>query len=684
MSRQHLATAYRGYHGLESQYYALRHLSNSTMTSAQHKNERLFNRHAEEMKHITEQEKTVRIKKERELQTMRDNFTTQLAYQYVYKNHSFKRFYKSHQIKKQRPVSDKPDMYEQERKKSAKECVLRPLGSLRQIEAYKDELKFPEIENHDSTNIPSPRVNMMGNKKYTGLQDDQEKDQIEKALMSFPNIQEAMAVEIKFKSKPVDDDKCSIITAPPAKLDAEENNNDPEIAKLKSLDMAQNLLLMKLRQQERYEAPRRLLPLTPATNDCHVTEKHKEAWRRILPETPSRPSTVFPGTTRTSMGVKKMLKKEATDLIENWSHSSRRHEFVENARERNQAELSEHPIPVINHERPFSAIIRDYKEYKRQRDEWNQCRKKENDNGSVIVRQMSPQPRVGSPTAQRQYDYINRILTPMRKKREDANSVVAKHAMVRRTDSEKLTSVSRTSSYKEIPEEELKKLQENALLTAAERIEIELQKRKQSRQCENDDNEDSHTKNHNQTMKLVAIRQLPPTPQKGAKVKPKRTFQTKTPSKTIKTPNIKPLVSSENGMDDSNIDKVGPLAIEKDKTEEREHNSYRPVIKQRGESGTGASSYSEENLQRMRHASILYDQEHWPKLKRRMTFSYEKFKRNVPDRKQQLKLMAKKKIQMNNAQIEAERTIQKGEIGQADRPQTRVSFNENVVVFKTI
>lgn len=694
MTKRQLATAYRGYHGLESQYYALRHVSNGTMINAHHKNERLQNRHVEDMKHLTQQEKIVKNKTERDLKTLRDDFTAQLAYQYVYKNHSFKRLYRSQTSKKVRPDSDKPEMYDQERKRSAKENTPRPLGSLRQAEAYNDELKFPPIKTSEPNQIPSPRVNMMGNKYYNYLKDNHEKTiKHEGQLTSFPSIQGAMAVEIRFKSAIPEDDKGSIISAPPAKLDADAYTEEEreEISKLKSLDMAQNLLIRKLRQQERFEPQRKLLPLTPsASPELNSKHERREGWRRILPETPLHQSSVFPGRAKTSLGVRNFLKSEASEVTENWLPSVRRQQIVEKAKGRNKVELYEHPIPVIDHQRPISAIFRDYREYKRQQEEWKQAREKEDDNNSVIVRQMSPQPRVASPVSQRRSEYASRIMTPMKKNRNATESPnpFAKENKLRRTESEKsekLTSVSRTSSYREIPVEELKKIRENRNLTSAQRIEKEKQKL----------NKEDTNENTSRDLGLPprVKRRLPPAPAQRVKHHPKKNFETKMPTRN---PVSTPITMC--GRDSKPINSVSEAnEAHEDKAEESkpnssftaEHIAYMPIIKQVGATATGTSDYSADNLRRMRIASALHDHTLWPKLKKRMSFNYENFTRAPLDSKKRLEVKAKnrKKIHMKNAKIEAE--IKKRQEApeaerQIERAQTRVSFNENVVVFQTI
>lgn len=646
------------------------------MAGAQHKNEKLRNRHVEDMKHLVQQEKMVKDKTERELKAMRDDFTAQLAYQYVYKNHSFKRLYNSQQVKQPRPVSDKPEMYERERTLSGKLRCPRPLGSLRQIDSQESELKFPPIQDAEQTRVQSPRVNMMGDKSYVDLKDAHEKEneqekRTETKMSSFPNIEGAMHVEVRHKNSLKEDDTMSLLSAPPAKLDA-ESEADQEIAELKSLDMAQNWMLMKLRQQGNYDSSRRQLPKAPTTSTSpSVQEQKREAWKRILPETPSRPSTVFPGTARTQTGMKKLLKREVSDVIENWSQSRKRNEFIEKIKEHNRLELLEHPMPEINPNRPISAIFREFRENKSQCDQT----KGTDDNRTVIIRQMSPQPRVASPSAQRRSEYARQAKTPLNKTRN----------ALRRTESEKvpesdkITSVSRTSSYREIPEAELLQIQENAHLTAAERIEQEKQKRDKQHQKTSGK---EPAKPENKTKPLKGKRQLPPLPKHGVRDIPKESHINKHASEIISV-----LGSESNRLRGDSLEKTKDG--EHINSENTELNSYTPVIKQTGESATGTGSYSPEDMMKMKFASTLYDRALWPKLSKRMLFNYEHFTRTPPDRNKRLERMAKnrKKIQMKNQQMQAE--MRKGktdrdQLSETQRPSTRVSFNEKVVVFQTI
>ncbi|XP_052781967.1 uncharacterized protein LOC128218356 [Mya arenaria] len=716
LSRRHMAMAYRGYHGLESQYHALQHLSQDTMTATKVRNDNIQNRHAEEMKTLIQHEKITKERTERVFQALREDFTAQLAYQYVSKNQSFKRNYKSQkQDRKPRPVSDNPQLYaeEIEKRKSARAVGPRTLGSLRQIESYKDELKLnlPPIKDsqHGSDGL-SPRVNMMGGKSYQELQHETEehenKHDHKKKFTTFPNIENALGVEIKYRLRQ-DDDKESMISAPAANLDAESNytgNSSPLPHEAVHLDMAQNLLQLKRAEEARYERQRRNLPPTPLGGRKHILpprddkSEKREAWRRILPDTPSRSSTIFPGTAKNSIGLKKLLDAEISFVRDHWSHSNHRQEVVELAKERNRLKLAEHPLPTFDQKRSTSAILREYKEYKRQEEERRVAlthilEGEQREGEPVIVRQISPQPRPASPMAARRTDFINRLKTPSTRlrppsdtKSRPSSELAPTAGKLKRTDSEKFPSVSRTSSYKELPEEELTELHKNAMLTTAERLDIEKKKQ-----------EAGEVHGNKKEMRGKGQRKLPRTPNQKADTDHQIDVVVKYQANTCvahidKDSDMINRVKLANlGEEDGYVKRKGtPLSKVTAETDiNAEHNSYTPLIKYREGSAISNVPFPEESIHRMKVASALHDKDLWPKLAKKMHFNYDNFTRSATadtaKRRLELKAKQRRKIKQKNAQLEEERRRKLKEAEDAsERPPTRVSFNENVIVFQTI
>ncbi|XP_045165888.2 uncharacterized protein LOC123529575 [Mercenaria mercenaria] len=698
MSKRQLASAYRGYHGLESQYHALQQMSNASMINTKVKNDHLQLKHVEEMKHMIEQEKSTKGKTEKDLKVMREDFTAQLAYQYVYKKQSFKRHYKSQKQKKPRPVSDKPELYELERRNSAKLNAPRPLGSLRQIESYKDELKFkfPPIAHHDNSNeIKSPRVNIFGEKSYTELKFES-KDDKPQDMTSFPSIEDAMGIHVKFKYKPNDEDRLSTLTAPPAGLDAESDNESSDInPNLTVFDMGQNLILMRQKEKEKFEK-HRVLPTTPRTKSGTTKEVQKVSLRRALPETPNRPSTVYLRS-RNEVEMRKMVKKEATDVISSWKSLSLRKEKVELAKEHNKVSLTENPVPVFDRSRPTSAILRDFKEFKKHKEE-EKVKREEEENQTIIVRQMSPQPRAGSPVATIRNKYMHSVRPGTARKESPTHA-----GQLHRTDSEKFPSVSRTSSFKEVPGTEL--FTENALLTAAERIELEREKRSKG-----SISADTNKMDNSQKTK----RRLPVPPSAATKkIDPPKTIELKMckrgpaePAKMFNTSVLPPdretdtinrvklaNVTHEEEMKAPLHDKRPPLL-----TINNEENSYTPTGKHHNNNVItgGPSPFPADSLTRIKSASSLYGgRDLWPKLSKKMHFDYENYSRTTPEMKKRLEVRARnrKKIQEKNAQLAVgmkKKALKKqtgkeaGTTDDSERPPTRVSFNENVIVFQTI
>lgn len=688
MSKRQLATAYRGYHGLEAQYHALVQMSGTTMINTKSKNDHLHLKHLEDLKHIVEQEKCAQNQSDREIKTMRDDFTAQLAYQYVYKTHSFKRYFKSQQEKKPRPVSDKPEFYDLERRNTSSALGPRPLGSLRQMELYKDELKlkFPPIAHKDQTGDISPRVNMLGSKSYQEMKaEDKENEPESPTMTSFPNIEDAMGIHVKFRRRPFDDDNASAITAPPARLDAENDELSSAVnPNLTTFDMGHNLMLMRRKEKERYERKRQL-PATPSSKPnifkpSQKVEPQKEVWRRLLPETPKRPQTVFPGGARSPTDLKKIIKKEAESVVDSFANLRKRNEVVQLAKEHHQRTLAENPIPVFDRNRPTSAIIRDFKEYKRIQEEQRAAREEAENDQSIIVRQMSPLPRVGSPIAQTRQDYMRKLASRGGSRRESTPVPGEKPGKLRRTESEKFPSVSRTSSFKEVPDIDL--CLENAQLTAAERIELEKQKL----------NKDSHNVQPQRSEKTIR-RRLPSTPRLQHTHADQNGISRQTP-KMFNTSIL------EIDKDVDSINRVllanatdSDVSTKKDvhgKDKRNEQNSFTPESKHVPDQGKQDSMpFPAESLSKIKAAGGAYGKDFWPKLSKKMQFDYESFSRTTPEMKKRLELRAKnrKKITQKNAQLAEEmklraKTAKPSE--EADRPSTRVSFNENVIVFQTI
>lgn len=697
MSKRLMATAYRGYHGLEFQYHALKQMSTATMVNTKLKNDNIRLKHADDMKHLGVQEKAAQGRTERDLKTMRDDFTAQLAYQYAYKNHSFKRMYKSQQQKKPRPHSDKPEMYEFESQKSATFAVPRPLGSLRQMDMYKDELKvkFPPItgENEHINEGNSPRVNMMGEKTYNELKSDTQEDKLHSPteMTSFPNIEDAMGIQVKFRYMPHEDGRASAITAPPAGIDVESDNESTTVAQnMIAFDMGHNLMIMRQKEKEGREK-HKILPSTPNSKTGKPIEGPKESRRRMLPVTPSQQSSIHPRHHRNTMEMKKLLKKDVAAVMAKWDKVSIRKDAVEIAKEHHKATLTDNPIPTFNRSRPTSAILREFREYKRTQEEQLAMRDNDETDQTMIVRQISPQLRAESPVSRVRNEYMHapRLGTH---REGSATHVGRTTGQLHRTESENIPSISRTCSYQDVPEADLL-FQENALLTAAERIELERQTR----------NHDNCVDGTEMGKLQQGKRCLPSTPDVKTLKQLDRSI---TDIKSRKREPVKMFNTAVLGLDRDtdmiNRVKLANLTHEdalKTKIHGRkppikgkhERNSYTPIEKHQLTDllKKGPAPFPADSLSRIKTASTLYGKDLWPKLSKKLNFDYENFSRTTPEVKKRLESRAKhrRKINQKNAQLaeEMKDNSKRAEIVEdVDRPQTRVSFNENVIVFQTI
>ena len=712
MSRRQLAAAYRGWYGVEAQYHALMHMSDDNMMKTKYKNQHISQKHDQDMKQMLEHEKYVKGESTKAIKALRDDFTSMLAYQYVYKAHNLRNRDKSakertnSQIK--RPMSDKYDLYERERR-SAVSRGPRPLGSLREIEAYKEELKvkFPPIENRDNDKVDKEkeRVNMLGGKQYEPPPSSPSRNSNDKGHATvFPNIEHAMGVEIKYHYKTtIDTDKDSLYSAPAGMAHETESeitlDTRPHI---NAFDMGQNLLLMRRKEQEQFEK-RRVLPPKPGVQEKNDVKRERDAKRRKLPAVPPLSTNIYPSGTKNSIGMKKLIRREATEIIESWSKDPKRLEIYEKARGLEK--------PQADHLRPktTSEMFRDLKQYREQQARLNEVN---GDNQSIIVRQLSPAPRPLSPVSTRRTEYSSRILSPLPARKREG--------------SEKIPSVSRTSSYKELPDGPIE-IHENALLTAAERIEKErLQREKQNltkklkvtniKDAQGNTNygkrqlplpdankkrslpqinknadaiiDEKHKEGHlssnallKQNIDLETIEKVTKANSEVAHKGNKLKALKNRPLQALSTRH------SQSSQSERQLWKMSDSVFPEKNGFEIERDAYTPVsrktepIKRRLTPIPGKVESEQDS-----HVSSFTGKPLLEKLAKKLQFSYDNFSRVPPDAKKRLELRArnKRKAQIENAMLEAERKEDIESVANTERPPTRVSFNEKVVVFQTI
>ena len=693
MSRKQLATAYRGYHGLEAQYHAMVRMSDEAMMNAKARNDHIHLKHNADMKHLEDQRRTASRLSRREIESISEEFRAQLAYQYVYKNHSFKKIDPTQSLKKARPASDKPEMYGPTPVQRATSGI-RPLGSLRQMENYKNELRFPPLnENSHEKEREKSKVNMLGDKQYNQPKEHSENitHTTYTSTKSFPKIEGALGVEIKYKYKLKDDDKDSLYSAPAGVLKDETVEYSTEQAPVANFDMGKNLLLMRQREQDIYSRQRQL-PVPPP-----VDETKKQGWRRVLPATPTRPSSVYPRQETNVIGHKKAMSKEVSDLINTWNHANttKRMEIVEKVKQLEKDHRRENPPPTFDRSRPTSAILREFKEYKKLQEELKQ----KDENQPITVRQLNVQPRPETPSVVRRNQYSAKIQTPGKLRRT---------ASERTEQSDKISSVSTTCPTITV---NLEEIAANALMTAAERIEKEIEKRDSAKQR----HKANLSERLDQENKAAVVN---PSASRGntnetnvESNEQKRRVLPKTPGSSDGVDNVQIQPSQTLKYNTSDVymqDTVKPVRFQKKKAQmfdtsilakpwdrkmiEEVHkanvspDTSLPLKKLRpGTPGSLGNEEDDDVSSNMSTSLYMFSAKPIPQnIKQRMKFEYDNYSRTTPNTKKKLEIRAKnrRKIQQQNKLLKEER--KDSPMKDIDRASTQVSFNENVMVFQTI
>ena len=714
MSKRQLAVAYKGLHGMEARYYALTHMSDENMMKAESKNQQLSQKHDKDMKQIQDHENYLKDESTRAIKAMRDDFTAMLAYQYVYKSTNLKNVEKAKEkavsAKRKRPNSDRYDLLESERRAASSKGP-RPLGSLRELERYRDELKlkFPAVDKK-ADNKEKPTVNMLGEKHYESRATSRNTNDTLRSS-AFPKIEDALGVEIKYRNRT---DKDSFFSAP-GEID-HDTRTDVRIESRTSItefDMGQNLVMMRKKEQEKFER-RRMLPQTPAQNVQHKTDR--ECKRRKLPSLPPRSPKLYPNGVKNAHDLHNFIRREATDIIEFWSQDQKRYGDFEKPRSVRK------PEPSMYRSQTTTEMLREMNQHKQQEQQFRE----QVDTQSMLVRQLTPKPRPMSPVSTRMTEYSSRISSPQPRERSPS-------FRQKREGSEKIPSVSRTSSYKELPDGPIE-IHENALLTAAERIEKEkLEKERLEkentmlqrqitmakislRKLEEEElkNKDK-TKSSGRPKELPSIKKKRLLPQttwsqdasaavenKDIKIERRPTLSDKSDFETIdavsKANTLKENVLREFERKILGKPKLEPISkapVQSDKQYSKmaealdtgfhnERNAYTPLSRSTGPIKRRLTPIPDAHVDDQLSHQGLPGNPSLGKLGKKIPFSYDKFSRVPPDAKKRLELRVKnkKKAQQHNAKIEEEK--ENDSKANATRPSTRVSFNEKVMVFQTI
>lgn len=714
MSRRQLAAAYRGWYGLEAQYHALSQMSDENMIKAKNKNQHLSQKHDQDLKHMLDEEKYVKGESAKAIKALRDDFTSKLAYQYVYKTNSLKNIENAREAARsgtvRRPYSDRYDMYERERQ-SAVSRGPRPLGSLRQLENYRDELKIKipvaAPKNDNSENTEHPHVNMLGEKQYDHRSASRNTADSGHAK-AFPSIEHAMGVEIKYRFKTsVDNDKDSFYSAP-GELTVETNSDIRLDTKtpMTELDMGQNLMLMRKLDQEKFEK-RRVLPSIPNVPAKSESETVRETKKRKLPPVPTRCKKIYPPGAKTANDMKKIIQKEASEVLEYWSKDPKNLQSYEKGLEKSNFD--------IDRPKTTSEMFQQLKKYKKQQKPMTESRE---NNAPITVRQLTPLPRPLSPVSTRMTEYSSRIASPL-PVRERSPSFKQP-----RMGSEKIPSVSRTSSYKELPDGPVE-LHENALLTAAERIEkekLEREKHELDRKLRmakiTVTSIDTDIKNKEKIKReLPSVKTKRSLPQNPASFSPAAFAKSRVLLRSNTDIDHIDTVYKANMVHDDELDsfekrsvgkkrldaistldnrsdllkqpfwKVSESFKKENKNLNLERDAYTPLSRKTEPIRRRLTPISDMAVNdQFSSISSFSGKAVLAKLGKKSQFSYDKFSRAPPDVKKRLELRAKnrRKIQLQNAKLDEEREKENDSLANTERPLTRVSFNERVKVFQTI
>lgn len=718
MSKRQLAAAYKGWHGMEARYYALTHMSDENMMRAESRNQQLSQKHDKDMKQIQDHENYLKDESSRAIKALRDDFTAMLAYQYVYKSTNLKNVEKAREkaasARRKRPLSDKYDLLESERRAASSKAP-RPLGSLRELEKYRDELKlkFPAVDNK-TENKEKPNVNMLGEKHYESRATSRNTNDTMKST-AFPKIEDAMGVGIKYRNKT---DKDSFLSAP-GDIDREIGSEFRVESRtsITEFDMGQNLVMMRRKEQEKLER-RRMLPPTPTPAPNVQNKTDRECKRRKLPSLPPRSPKLYPKGVKNAHDMHNFIRREATDIIEFWSKEQKHSNDFDKSKSLCK------PDPLMYRSQTTTEMLRELNQHKQQEQQFRE----QVDAQSMVVRQLTPKPRPLSPISTRMTEYSSRISSPQ--PRERSPSLKQK-----REGSEKIPSVSRTSSYKELPDGPIE-LHENALLTAAERIEKErlekerlvkentiLQRKIKLAQIsirEMEQNETKNKENNRQTGKskeLQIVKKKRFLPQarwgqdasasdenKDVKNEKRPTISEKSDLETIDAvskanaikeqvlreyerkilckPKLQP-ISKVQEQSDKQYWKMAESLDAGRKTFHSERDAYTPLSRSTGPIKRRLTPIPDAAASDQFSHQSLPGNPSLEKLGKKMPFSYDKFSRVPPDTKKRLELRAKnkKKAQQHNVKIEEDK---EEFTANATRPSTRVSFNEKVMVFQTI
>ncbi|KAL3853155.1 hypothetical protein ACJMK2_016721 [Sinanodonta woodiana] len=309
-------------------------------------NEKILVRHQIEMKHLLRNEDAAKMKANKDMKAMREEFESMLAYGFVYKAHSFKNY---DQWKNEIRTKYKKNKKEDDASLPPKHPPsYRPLGSLRKSSkdtwASEDYLKLPRLP-QKSLMEGSTVEKSDGKNNETGSRPISLDVNMSRPV--FPRIELALGVSAKYSREIIEN----------------RNEFDPEAALSKDT-YSSNLVELRPKSAAlglvdgfykwKQEEMKQQMSQKPSS------EPIRDSWRRVLPKPPTRPKPVFPGQCRTPYSLKKFYEKEVNSVMDMWSPEYQRKELVEKLKEK---ENNNQLHTFIQRSKSTVAILDEYKRY---------------------------------------------------------------------------------------------------------------------------------------------------------------------------------------------------------------------------------------------------------------------------------------------------------------------------------
>ncbi|KAK3609081.1 hypothetical protein CHS0354_011840 [Potamilus streckersoni] len=325
----------KGFEGTESHRGSMAH----------DQNEKIRIRHQIEMKHLLRNEDAAKMKANKDLKAMREEFESMLAYGFVYKAHSFKNY---DQWKNEIRTKYKKNKKDDASLPPKPPPSYRPLGSLRKSGkekwSHEDYLKLPRLPPKGiievSTTEKSDGKNVESGSRPGSLDVD-----ISRPV--FPRIELALGVSAKYSREIIEDNHES-----DSETALSKDRYSSNLVELRPKSAALGLVdgFYKWKQEE----------MKQQMSQKPSSEPIRDSWRRVLPKPPTRPRPIFPGQCRTPYALKKFYEKEVNSVMDMWSPEKQRKELVEKIKE---METNNQQHTFIQRSKSTVAMLDEYKRY---------------------------------------------------------------------------------------------------------------------------------------------------------------------------------------------------------------------------------------------------------------------------------------------------------------------------------